>query len=302
MFISKTWFYPKLNKRSIFTTESVLPDECKHLHGKRCWWNLLMHSRLFKAPKTRSRHQHNNQCCQRITITFGYSGEIHESLLLTFTVFSTSLYRWNTSLLNLLYRGDQGIPLMARLTWICRSYSQQPKSTTHGRHIGSSKYVMYDSFFVNFFLVSRSFQFRVRKEKGGARRIWTKCKYHDVRNVISIPNWYFSFLNFSTNSICKYKRNEITKGTRVVTSLQGSICFPCCLRGVSLFLNTGCLEPFRSNQVQNYASGYVFLSAALWFSSPLWFTLNRFLLYIDKYKLLYATLTKKIMTDGENVQ
>ena len=28
--------YPKLNKRSIFTTESVLPDECKHSDGIRC--------------------------------------------------------------------------------------------------------------------------------------------------------------------------------------------------------------------------------------------------------------------------
>ena len=260
--------YPKLNKRSIFTTESVLPDECKHLDGIRCWWNLLMHSRLFKAPKARSRHQQS--VLSMVILTFGYSVEINETISLTFTVFSTSLYIWNPSLINSLYKRDQGIPLMARLTWICRSYSQQPKSTTHSRHIWSSKYVMYDSSFVNFFLVSRSFQFRVRKEKGGARRIWTKCKYHDIRNIISILNWYFSISNFSTNSKCKYKRNEITRGTRVVTSLQGSICFPCCLRGVSLFLNTGCFEPFyRSNQVQNYAWGYVFLSAALWFLSPL---------------------------------
>ena len=236
-----------------------------------------MHSRLLKAPKARSRHQQS--VLSMVILTFGYSGEIHESLL---TVFSTSLYIWNPSLINSLYKRDQGIPLLARLTSTCRSYSQQPKSTTHGRHIWFSKYVMYDSSFVNFRLVSRSFQFRVRKEKGGARRIWTKCKYHDVRNIISILNWYFSISNFSTNSICKYKRNDITRGKRVVISLPGSICFPCCLRGVSLFLNTGCLEPFRSNQVQNYAWGYVFLSAALWFSSPLWFTLNRFLLYIDK--------------------
>ena len=192
--------FPTLNERSILTTESVLPDECKHLHGKRCWWNLLMHSRLFKAPKARSRHEHNNQCCQRITITFGYSGEIHESLLLTFTLFSTSLYRWNPSLLNLLYKRDQGIPLMARLTWICRSYSQQPKGTTHGRHIWSSKYVMYDSFFVNLRLVSRSLQFRRR----GATNL--DEMYHDVSNVISIPNW---------NSICEYERNDITRGTIV---------------------------------------------------------------------------------------
>ena len=239
-----------------------------------------MHSRLFKAPKVRSRHQQS--VLSMVILTFDYCVEIHETILLTFTLFSTSLYRWNPSLINLLYKRDQGIPLMARLTWICRSYSQQPKSTTHGRHIWSSKYVTYDSCFVNFFLVSRSFQFRVRKEKGGARRIWTKCKYHDVRKIISIPNWYFSFLKFLRKQYMQVERNEITRGTRVVTSLQGSICFPCCLRGVSLFLNTGCLEPFRSNQVQNYAWGYVFLSAALWFSSPLWFTLNRFLLYIDK--------------------
>ena len=184
--------YPKLNKRSIFTTESVLPDECKHLDGIRCWWNLLMHSRLFKAPKARSRHQQS--VLSMVILTFGYSVEINETISLTFTVFSTILYIWNPSLINSLYKRDQGIPSMARLTWICTSYSQQPKSTTHGRHIWSSKYVMYDSSYVNFFLVSRSFQFRVRKEKGGARRIWTKCKYHDVRNIISIPNWYFSFL------------------------------------------------------------------------------------------------------------
>lgn len=177
-----------------------------------------MHSRLLKAPKARSRHQQS--VLSMVILTFGYSGEIHESLL---TVFSTSLYIWNPSLINSLYKRDQGIPLLARLTSICRSYSQQPKSTTHGRHIWFSKYVMYDSSFVNFRLVSRSFQFRVRKEKGGARRIWTKCKYHDVRNIISILNWYFSISNFSTNSICKYKRNEITRGTRVVMSLQGSI-------------------------------------------------------------------------------
>lgn len=123
-------------------------------------------------------------------------------------MFSTSLYKWNPSLINLLYKRNQGIPLMARLTWICRSYSQQPKSTTNGRHIWSSKYVMYDSSFVNFFLVSRSFQFRVRKpEKGGARWIWTKCKY-------------FPFLNFSTNSTCKYKRNDITRVKEYPTRVQ----------------------------------------------------------------------------------
>lgn len=117
-----------------------------------------------------------------------------------------------SSLINLLYKRDQGIPLMGRLTWICRSYSQQPKSTTHGRHIWSSKYVTYDSCFVNFFLVSRSFQFRVRKEKGGARRIWTKCKYHDVRKIISIPNWYFSFLKFLRKQYMQVQKQWDHKG------------------------------------------------------------------------------------------
>lgn len=147
-----------------------------------------------------------------VILTFDYCVEIHETILLTFTLFSTSLYRWNPSLINLLYKRDQGIPLMARLTWICRSYSQQPKSTTHGRHIWSSKYVTYDSCFVNFFLVSRSFQFRVRKENGGARRIWTKCKYHDVRKIISIPNWYFSFLKFLRKQYMQVQKKWDHKG------------------------------------------------------------------------------------------
>ena len=116
----------------------------------------------------------NNQQLSMVILTFGYSVEIHETILLTFTLFSSSLYIWNPSLINSLYKRDQGIPLLARLTLICRSYSQEPKSTTHGRHIWSSKYVMYGLFFV-IFLVSRPFQFRVRKEKGGARRIWTNA-------------------------------------------------------------------------------------------------------------------------------
>ena len=281
--------YPELNKRSIFTTESVLPDECKHLDGTRCWWNLLMHSRLFKAPKARSRHQQS--VLSMVILTFGYSVEINERISLTFTVFSTSLYIWNPSLINSLYKRDQGIPLMARLTWICRSYSQQPKSTTHGRHIWSSKYVMYDSSFVNFFLVSRSFQFRVREGKGcgvGGGVSWCQ-KYHLHLELIffffkitpqtvyastkrnDIPSLRSRRLEVvGTSSLFRpllpsacYAGYDITRGTRVVTSLPGCIYFPCCLRGVSLFLNTGCLEPFRSNKVQTYVWGYVFLSAAV---------------------------------------
>ena len=248
-----------------------------------------MHSRLFKAPKARSRHQQS--VLSMVILTFGYSVEINETISLTFTVFSTILYIWNPSLINSLYKRDQGIPSMSRLTWICRSYSQQPKSTTHGRHIWSSKYVMYDSSFVNFFLVSRSFQFRVREGKGcrvGGGVSWCQ-KYHFNLELIffffkitpqtvyasakrnDIPSLRRRRLEVvGTSSLFRpllqsacYAGYDITRGTRVVTSLPGCICFPCCLRGVSLFLNTGCLEPFRSNQVQTYVWGYVFLSAAV---------------------------------------